>query len=75
MNTTAEPQVQTLWDRVHTWIRWFRIGASAIAGLFVLVLVLEAARLFQLAYGVHPTLGYVVIAALLALAVVIAIPI
>lgn len=75
MTRAAEPQVQTLWDRVHAWIKWLRISVYAIACLFVLILLAEAARLYQLADGVHPGLGYAAIAAVLVLLAVVAIPI
>ncbi len=72
---TAEPQVQSLWDRVHVWMRWARIGASAIAAVFVVIVVIEAVRLYQLAANAHPVVGYLTLTAMLAASLLIAIPI
>lgn len=47
-----------LWAQFHRLFRWLRYLLIATSVLFALLLLAEAARLYQLAATAHPTLGY-----------------
>lgn len=71
----AEHPSATLWTQVHGMIRWLKIIFFAAVGLFFLLLLAEAARLYQTAAGVHPYLGYGSLLVAAAALVLLAIPV
>lgn len=73
--STAQPRTAGLWESLHRWIRWLKIGVYTITGLFFFILLAEAVRLHALAADVHPILGYATILLMLAGLLLIALPV
>lgn len=73
-SATAAPQSPGIWSQIHRWIRWLKIICHAVVILFVVLLLAEAVRLYQVAASVHPFLGYASILLMAAVSLLVVIP-
>lgn len=71
---TAQPQVPAFWDHIHRWVRWLKLGATAVVVLFFIIVAAETARFYFLLRDVHPLLGYGAIVLVGAGSLLVAIP-
>jgi uncharacterized membrane protein YcjF (UPF0283 family) len=62
------------WDQVNGWFRWVKVSAYSLAGLFVVILAVEAVRLYRLAAEAHPLAGVATVALMLGAGALVIVP-
>jgi uncharacterized membrane protein YcjF (UPF0283 family) len=61
-------------DQVSGWFKWVKITAYSVTALFLLMIFVEAARLYSAAHDVHPLVGVLTILLFVGAAILIIIP-